>query len=152
MFDDERSTRITTDDDSRVERHPAQEGQPELLRGVLASADLEDVRLLSAMRAHEAAHVLDYAEDVHLDGLREGDRLSHIEEGYLLGRRDDDRAVRVGDFLGDAEGLVAGSRRKIDYQVVQVSPLDVGEHLLESLDLERTTPDDRRVAVDQLSH
>src|SRR5213083_2232659 len=74
MFEDERSTRITTDDDARVERHPAQERQPELLRGVLAAADLEDVRLLATMRAHEAAHVLDHAEDVHLDGLREGDR------------------------------------------------------------------------------
>src|SRR5206468_1939026 len=70
----------------------------------------------------------------------------------LLGRRDDDRPVRVGDFLGDAEGLVARPRREIDHQVVQVSPLDVGKHLLERLDLQRTAPDDRRVAVDQLGH
>src|SRR5437667_250098 len=41
MFEDERSARITTDDDSRVERHPAQERQPELLRGVLAGAATE---------------------------------------------------------------------------------------------------------------
>src|SRR5205809_6381977 len=69
MFEDERSARITTDDDSWVERHPAQERQPELLRGVLAAADLQDVRLLATMPEHEATHILDHDEAVKPAGL-----------------------------------------------------------------------------------
>src|SRR3989449_8533074 len=92
MLEHEWLALIAPDYDPRIERHPAQERQPELLRGVLAAADPENVRLLAAMRADEAAHVLDHAEDVHLDGLREGNRLADIQEGDLLGRRDDDRA------------------------------------------------------------
>src|SRR2546427_10444680 len=80
----ERLARITTDHDARIERHPAQERKAELLCGVLSPADLEDVRLLAAMRTDETAHVLDHPEDVHLDGRRESNRRANVQEGQLL--------------------------------------------------------------------
>src|SRR5256712_13374203 len=78
MLEDERFARIATDDDPRVQGDATQEREAELLRRRFAPADLEDVRLLAAMRADESAHVLDDAEDVHLHSLGEGDRLADI--------------------------------------------------------------------------
>src|SRR6266571_6664265 len=98
MLEDERLARIDADDDPGIQGDATQEREPELLRGRLAPADLEDVRLLAAMRADESAHVLDDAEDVHLHGLCEGDRLADVQEGDLLRRRHDDRAIGVWDL------------------------------------------------------
>src|SRR6267143_3534561 len=81
MLDHKRFARVPTDDDARVERDSTEERQAKLVRRRLASADLENRRLLPAMRAHEAAHVLDHAEDVHLDRLRERNRLPNVQEG-----------------------------------------------------------------------
>src|SRR3989442_1890753 len=69
MFEDERFARIASDDDPRVQGNATQERKPELFRGRFAPADLEDVRLLAAMRADEAAHVLDDAQEVQLHGF-----------------------------------------------------------------------------------
>src|SRR6266581_9342877 len=123
MLDDEWLAGVSADHDPRVERDSPEERKAQLLRGGLAAPDLEDVRRLAAVRTHESAHVLDDPEDVHLHGLRETDRLANVEEGHLLRGRHDDRPVRVGDLLRDAERLVARPRQQVDHEVVEVTPL-----------------------------
>src|SRR5256886_9717086 len=78
MFDDERPSRVPADHDPRIEWNPTEKGEAEFLRSGLAASDLEDVGLLAAVGTYEAAHVLDHAQDVHLHGPREGDRLANV--------------------------------------------------------------------------
>src|SRR2546421_8111038 len=73
VLEDERLTRVASDHDSRVQRDSSEKRKPEFLRGRLAPAHLEDRCLFPAMGTDEAAHVLDHAEDIHLDRASEGD-------------------------------------------------------------------------------
>ncbi|MNC98938.1 hypothetical protein D3C83_170520 [compost metagenome] len=75
-----------------MERNLAEEIGAELCRRLAGATVTEDVRLLSAMRADEGAHVLDDAEDGHLRALKHGQALARVDEGDVLRRRDDDGA------------------------------------------------------------
>ena len=56
--------------DRDVERHLAQEVEAVLLGEPLAAAAAEDLGRLAAVRADERAHVLDEADDRHVEPLR----------------------------------------------------------------------------------
>ncbi len=64
-----------------------------------------------AVGAIEPGHVFHQSGDVQLDFLAKIDGLAHIGQGHFL-RRGDDDGFGVGDDAGDAQGLVAGSRRQ----------------------------------------
>src|SRR2546429_8153709 len=99
MFEDERRAGVAADDDAWVDRDATEERQAPFLRRGLAAAAFEDVRLLPAVRADEAAHVLDHAQDVHPDGLRERDRLADVQQGYFLRGLHHDLPVGGRDLL-----------------------------------------------------
>src|SRR5256712_8259077 len=71
VLDYERLARIAANHDPWVEGHAPEERQAEFLRGPLPAAHLENGGLPAAVPGPESAHVLDDAEDVHLDGLGE---------------------------------------------------------------------------------
>ena len=64
----------------------------------------------------------------------------------VLRRRDDDRP-RQSDLLGERELRVAGARRHVHDQDVELSPSDVPQELLDRLHDHRPAPDDGRVLV-----
>ena len=72
----------------------------------------------------------------------ERDGFAHVDRRHFLGRRDDDRTVQLSDELADRQRLVAGARRRVDDQVVQVPPDDVLEELLDHAHFQRAAPDD----------
>ena len=74
-----------------------------------------------------------------------------VGQRHLLRRRDDDRADdRHG--LAQAERDVAGARRHVDDQVVEIVPGDIAEELLDRAVQHRPAPDDRRIVVGQKPH
>ena len=67
-----------------------------------------------------------------------------------LGRGDlgrgDDQDLRVGQQLSERDRHVAGARRQVEQQDVEVAPVHVGQELLERAVQHRAAPDDGRVA------
>ena len=99
-----------------------------------------------AGRADEVAHVLDQPERRDVQLLVHPDRAAGVGQRHALRRRHDDRA---GDRhgLAQAERHVAGARRQIDDQVVEVVPRHFAEELLDDAVQHRPAPDDRRVVA-----
>ena len=96
----------------------------------------------------EPGHVLDDADDplVGLQRDRAG-ALGDLGGGVLRGGDDED--LGAGDQLGDRDRDVAGARRQVEQQHVEVAPEDVGEELLQGAVQHRPAPDDRLVAGDE---
>ena len=129
------------------ERDLAEQGHIELVGEELAAALAEDREALAA-RGREAGHVLDHAQQLEVDflshlGAAAGDRL---RSGL---RRGDDQDLGLGEQLGEGHGDVAGARREVEQQVVELAPGDVLEELLDRLVEHRPAPDDRGVLLDE---
>ena len=80
--------------DGHVERHAAEVVDAVLRGEALAAAAPEDLGQLAAVRAGERGHVLDETEDRHAHPLEHRERLGHVRERDLLGRRDQHGAAR----------------------------------------------------------
>ena len=74
------------------------------------------------------------------------DRAPAVGQRHLLRRRHDDRA---GDRhrLAEAERHVAGARRHVDDEVVEIDPAHFAEELLQRAVQHRAAPDDRRIVA-----
>ena len=71
---------------------------------------------------------------------------------HLLGgrlRRGDEHQVGLGQQLAERDRDVAGARRHVDHQVVELAPVDVGEELLERAVEHRAAPHDGAVGVEE---
>ena len=122
-------------------------GDPGQRRGDrLAAAGTEDVGVLPAVRADQIRHVLDDAGDA-LMGLR-GQGAGPLGD---LGRRDLRRGhheqLGAGQKLGHRDGYVPGAGRQVEQQDVEVTPVHVGQELLERPVQHGAAPDHRRVAL-----
>src|SRR6476646_10604204 len=129
------------------EWHLAQQRHVELVGEQLAAALAEDREALAVGR-REAGHVLDHAEDLEVALLRHlgaalGDRL-----GRGL-RRGDDHELGLRQQLGERHRDVAGPRRQVQQQVLELVPGDVLEELLDRLVPHRAAPDDGGVVLDE---
>ena len=78
--------------------------------------------LVAALRADVDAHVLDDAEDRDADLLEHLEALARVEQGDVLRRGDDHRAGHR-HLLRQGQLDVAGARRQVDDQVVEVVPV-----------------------------
>src|SRR6202035_4885125 len=130
LGDDDGNAAVAAADDFGVERDGAQEGGPQELGGPAAAALLEDVGHLAAVGADEGGHVLDDADHRHVDLLEHGEALPGVDEGDVLRCRHDHRPREL-HLLGDRELRVAGAGGQVEDQVVECSPLDVAQHLLD---------------------
>src|SRR5208283_2449810 len=69
------------------------ERDAELLGLPLRACVREDFGAATAMRAEEVAHVLNDAEERHLNLLEHGDAAPRVDQRQIVGRRDDHRAA-----------------------------------------------------------
>ena len=108
--------------DRDVERDLAQEVEPVLLREALAAAPAEDLGRLAAVRADERAHVLDDADDRHVQPLEHrAAPCATSDERDVLRRRHQHRAAdRHG--LGQRELGVRGAGRQVDRRGSRARP------------------------------
>ena len=94
------------------------------------------------------AHVLDDAEHRHLDLLEHAQTFARVEQRDVLRRRDDDRAAHRHP-LRQGQLRVAGARRHVDDQVVEIVPARRFQQLHQRLRHHRSAPDHRLLGVDQ---
>ena len=105
---------------------------------LLPPPDEKILRLLPAVGADKAAHVFCDAGNRKTELLAEGNGFFHIDGRYLLGRGDDDGAASsLVEKLRHREWLIAGTRRRVDDQVVEISPGDITEELAYDVRLHR---------------
>ena len=98
------------------------------------------IAMFSTMPRIGHAHLLEHLE-----------ALARVDEGDVL-RRGDDHGARHGHLLRERELDVAGARRQVDHEVVEVAPAGLGEELLERLGDHRAAPDHGRVLLDEEAH
>ena len=101
----------------------------------------EDVDVLAAVRADDIAHVLDDAEHGHLHHLGHIHGLGHDHADQFLRACHDHDAV-YGQTLEDGQGHIAGSRRHVHKQEIDVLPDHIGPELLHRTGDDRAAPDD----------
>src|ERR1051326_6257710 len=102
------------------------------MREPVAAAFAEEGHWLPAVDAFEPAHVLDDPEDRDLDPLEHADAAQSVADRDFLWGRDDDRAgERSG--LDQRQLRVAGARRHVDDEIIELTPGDVPEKLPDDL-------------------
>ena len=128
-----------------------EQGYLHLLGELLAAFLAEDViAVLGQFGGGEPRHVLDEAEDGHVDLLVaiHVDSLAGVGEGDLLGSGDDDGS-------GDGEGLqqremdVAGAWRGVEDEIVELAPVGIGNELLQGAGGHAATPESGRGGGDE---
>ncbi len=115
------------------------------------AAGAEDFVPAAALRADEVAHILHHAEHLDVDLAKHRDRLDRIEQRYILGRADDDRAGQRQE-LRECDCDVAGARRHVDHQVVELAPGGVAEKLRDRPVQHGSSPDDRFMGRHEQPH
>ena len=90
------------------------------------------------------AHVLDDAEDRDADLLEHLQALARIHQRDVLRRGDDHRA---GDrhVLRQRQLDVAGARRQVHHQIIELVPVRLVQQLVQRLGHHRAAPHHRRV-------
>src|SRR5207253_1713195 len=108
----------------------AQEVKAEIFCGALAAAFRKDVNLVVAMGANKVAHVLNHADNIHLDLSEHFDGFARVLEGDVGRRRNHDGACEWHS-LDQRQCHVASTRGEVYDQVIQLSPLHLSEKLLD---------------------
>ena len=113
-----------------------------------ATVGPEDVFAVATVGATVDGHVFDDAQDGHADLLEHAQALARVQQGDVLRRGDDDGAGQR-HALAQRERDVAGARRHVDQQVVQIPPVGLVEQLIQGLGGHRPAPDHGLVGFDQ---
>src|SRR3546814_5332582 len=100
----------------------------------------ENIVAGTGIRRQEIAHILDDAEERHLDLAEHGDRLAGVDQGEILRRRDDHGAGER-NLLRHSQLHVASARGHVDDEDVELSPGDLRseEHKSELQSLMRSS-------------
>jgi hypothetical protein len=141
-------------DECRVDGHTAEEGHVEVLSHDGAATLAKNICALAAVWADEASHVLDHAEDADARLATKVELLLYVGDGDGLRCSDDDgtcKLARGGGLLEERleqrNVLVGGARGRVDEQVVELGPQDVGQELADHGRLLGPAPDDGIAAV-----
>src|SRR5207302_686256 len=105
----------------RLQRHLTEQRDAKLVREPRAAAGAKDLRALTAVGAHEVAHIFDYPQHRDADPLEHLRAAQGIPHRHLLRRGDDDRGADV-HRLGERQLRVARPRRQVHEKVVELSP------------------------------
>src|ERR1700742_5191743 len=109
---DNRGPAVRSGANRHVQRNLAEERYSEALGLMTRAAMPENIRLRSAVRTLEIAHVLDDAEHGHVDLLEHRQSPPRVDQRQILRRRDDDGALQRY-ILRQRQLRVAGTRRHI---------------------------------------
>ena len=150
-FDHDGSAAVTAKNNVGVEWDGAQERDAEVGAHVFASALTEHVGIGVAVRAGEGAHVLDDADDGHVDGFEHSQATSSDLQTDILRRGDNDHA-REAQALGKRQLGVTGPWGQVEDQIIELSPANLSHHHLEILGDHRAAHDGRVVVVPQQAH
>ena len=110
----------------------------------------EDVRPGAALRTLKITHVLDNAENRHIDLLEHRQPAARIDQRKILRRRNDHCALQRY-ILRQRQLRIAGAGRHIDDENIERSPRDIAQHLGDGGHHHRTAPYHRGILLDQKS-
>ncbi len=103
------------------------------------------------MRADVVAHIFDDTEDRHTRLLKHAEGLHRNAESHILRGRDDDGSGHR-HLLRQRQMDVAGSRRKVHNEVVQITPLHIEQALLKRAMCHGAAPDQRLIGFHKQAH
>src|SRR5260221_7858775 len=106
------------------ERQLAQERHVERISQLRAAAVRKDLVAMVTLAAQVIAHVLDHAENRHMNFLEHRNAALDVEQRNVLRRRHDHAAIQR-NTLRDRQLRVAGAGWQVEYQAIQLTPLDV---------------------------
>ncbi len=106
---------------------------------------------VTALAADMHRHVLDDTQDRHIDLAEHFDPLLGIQQGYVLGRGDNHR-TRHCRLLRQGQLDIAGSRRHVDHQKIQLTPQGLLQHLHQGAARHGSAPDHRCPLAGQIPH
>ena len=138
-------------DDRGLDRDLRDERRPDLLRQCGPATRSEEREALAVGR-DELRHVLDHSDDLHVRPAR---HVGDTDRDALRGetRCRDDEHLGLREHAGEPHLDVAGARRHVDQQIVELAPADVGEELLERLREHEPAPHERgALVVDEEAH
>ena len=147
----DRHPRIAVPRHRRLDGHGADQRRARQRGEALATARAED-RVVRTVGRDELGHVLDHAQYLQIRAA------SHVGNAgsHLLGterRRRHDEHLGLRQQARQRHLDVTGSRGHVDQQVVEITPADVDEELLQRLGEDETAPHERDVlVVDEQSH
>src|SRR5439155_9017194 len=101
-----------------------------------------------AGRATEARHVFDQSQQRYVDFLKHRDGAPRIDQRDVLRRRDNDCAGERR-LLRHGELRVAGARRQIDDENIEIAPRHFAQHLCDGRYHHRPAPNHGEVFFDQ---
>ena len=105
-------------------------GNVETLRGPLRSAAGKNLMVFSTAVADEVAHILDNADDRNHHFVEHRLGSNDIRERNVLRGRDQKRPADL-ELLGECNLYVARAWRHIDYQVIQLAPVNIRHQLMQ---------------------
>ena len=145
--DRDRSARVAGGGDRRFEGDLTEQRGADRVGERPTAARTEEL-VDDAVAGREAAHVLDHADDAQEAAP------CHVGRplGDLLGgerRRGDDHEVGAGEQPSEPHLDVAGARRHVDEEVVELSPVHVAQELLDRLGEHQPAPHQGRLLADE---
>ena len=141
-----RRTIITTLADALNDRNLGKQWHVHLLGEILATLLTEDIILvLRQLGRSKVSHVLDKTEDryIHFIILIHVNTLSCIGKRHLL-RSTYDHRTRDGECLEQGKMNVTGARRSIKDEVIQLTPVSIGNQLFQGRASHTATPQGSR--------
>ena len=120
LVEDDRLAAVAPGPDGRIERDRPEEGEVLVVGERLAAAAPEDVVSTAAVGTPELGHVFGNSQHGRFVLAEHPEAFDRVVEGDLLGRGDDDRAGQR-EGLEDGELGIAGSRREIEDEVVELA-------------------------------
>ena len=128
--------------DALHERNLCEQRDIELFSQFLAALLAEDVVFVFwQFGRSKPCHVLHHSEDghVHLVVAIHVDTLAGVGEGNAL-RSAHNHGSRDGEGLEQSEMDVAGARRRVEDEIVEVAPVGVGDELLQGIGCHTASP------------
>lgn len=137
--------------DARVQWNVAENFKPVSLCFPHDPVRAKDVGLVIAFGADKVTHVLNHPEHLCVCLFEHVDASDGIDQGDILRRGDDGRAVE-DDLLRDGQLHVARAGRHVEDQDVEAAPTHLVEELLDGLHDHESAPDDGTVRPDEEAH
>src|SRR4029434_5636062 len=142
---------VAADADAGIDFDFAEDGNTVSTGGACALTVTEDVHRLSAVRTGKGGHVFDDAKNFHVDLAEHFDGFADVGERDS-GRRGDHNRAGHSNSLNESELDVAGAGRKINNEVIELTPLGAAQKLRDDAVKHRTAPDHRLVARMEQTH
>ena len=134
--------------DVNMQGNFAQKRNAEFGRGRLCAGMAEDVGPVAAFGTQIIAHIFDNAQYRYINFFEHINAFNRIYQSNVLRCGNDDRSRKI-EFLRKGNLDIAGSRRHINHHNVNLSPVNLGQQLLNGTAGFGAAPNQSRILGDE---